>query len=311
MRNALESVLVCVCVAACSGTVDGSVGEPTAIADDAHDSDTRDNAHDGDPRDNADDPAPALDDEATPELGTPVDPASQPGASPSTPRPLGCATLGAVFCDDFESGALRDTTWRRLQRNDGYAAIEDTTVFEGAHAVKLHIAANAGGSTAMLIPQLQVGPSFYARFFMRVSRASEQVHSAVLSVNYDTKDASGRGRYYGLHTGFSKFVTMYYSTDLGNRDEPNQNYAQRKLPVGAWTCIEAHYDAAAGTIRVWFDGVEERGLAVSAETEPPWEEVRAIDNIQIGFASLQTATPDFDVFMDAIAFDDERLGCGK
>lgn len=71
-----------------------------------------------------------------------------------------------------------------------------------------------------------------------------------------------------------------------------------------WLCIEWHHDQAAQQATLWVDG--EQILDVTAGDDP---QLPTFDDISVGWANYQTASPEFVVYIDDVVLDDERVGC--
>jgi hypothetical protein len=71
-----------------------------------------------------------------------------------------------------------------------------------------------------------------------------------------------------------------------------------------WLCIEWHHDQAAQQATLWVDG--EQILDVTAGDDP---QLPAFDDISVGWANYQAASPQFVIHIDDVVLDDERVGC--
>jgi len=69
-------------------------------------------------------------------------------------------------------------------------------------------------------------------------------------------------------------------------------------------CLEWSMDAAAQEARFWFDGVEVDYLHIDTERA----EIPVFDTFNIGFQKFQTSGA-WTVWVDEVAFDDQRIGC--
>jgi hypothetical protein len=72
-----------------------------------------------------------------------------------------------------------------------------------------------------------------------------------------------------------------------------------------WLCIEWHHDRVAQAATLWVDG--EEILAVTAADDP---QIPVFDDISVGWANYQPASPQFVVHIDDVALHSERIGCG-
>jgi hypothetical protein len=88
------------------------------------------------------------------------------------------------------------------------------------------------------------------------------------------------------------------------------------LPEQQWICFELEV-SGTGTgaeMRVWWDGVEHTHLHLinGTEGEPMWP-IPEYESMSFGFSHYQEYgaifPQGFDVWIDEIAVDDERIGC--
>lgn len=73
-----------------------------------------------------------------------------------------------------------------------------------------------------------------------------------------------------------------------------------------WLCVEWHHDQAAQQATLWVDG--EQLVDVPAGDDP---QLPTFDDISVGWANYQIASPEFIVYIDDVVLDDERVGCGR
>jgi len=92
------------------------------------------------------------------------------------------------------------------------------------------------------------------------------------------------------------------STDHGEFGSEGPRSAHPR--EGDWMCLEWSMDAAAQEARFWFDGVEVDYLHIDTERA----EIPVFDTFNIGFQKFQTSGA-WTVWVDEVAFDDQRIGC--
>lgn len=81
--------------------------------------------------------------------------------------------------------------------------------------------------------------------------------------------------------------------------------AQGKVPVGAWSCVEWEMDASTNAINVWTDGASQ--VMWTPQGQASW--VSAFKAVEVGFAKYSDTATGFDVWIDDVALDTQRIGC--
>jgi hypothetical protein len=89
------------------------------------------------------------------------------------------------------------------------------------------------------------------------------------------------------------------------------------VPVRTWLCVEWQHDGAADETRMWIDGVERTSLRTAPDDHggDDAEEylMPEFESAWVGFWQYATGvTPEeFDVWIDEVVFDGERVGCER
>jgi hypothetical protein len=89
------------------------------------------------------------------------------------------------------------------------------------------------------------------------------------------------------------------------------------VPVGSWVCVEWLHDGQNDVTDLWWNGVPRPSLHTTATDHggSSVEEYRmpAIDSMFIGFWLYQAGTTpaEFNVWIDEVAIDAERIGCNN
>jgi hypothetical protein len=228
-----------------------------------------------------------------------------------------CAAANVALCEDFESGALDGTTWKTA----GTAPTIDTVqAARGTHAMHVHLFANG----ASYIKETKTFPAlsgtYYARAFVYFAHLPT---SASLSYAHWTAFASttsiGEIRISGQFQNGKNLFGV--GTDSGSNANGTGDWttndndpagAPRAVPTGEWECIEWEHDSTDSITHVWWDGVEHPSLATTAThhggnanpfTIPP------ITAAWFGWQEYQTSTEEFELWVDEIAVDAQRIGC--
>jgi hypothetical protein len=269
----------------------------------------------------------ALEDASPDELAAPApgdaqpsrDAASTADAAPPA-GPLPCAAL--PLCDGFESvaaGAAPDPALWSIAQPDcsgsGTLAVDDSQAHSGKHSMKV----NGGGgycdhifiANASVIGGL--GPQIYTRLFVRFGAPLGAGHVTFLAMK-DSADMGG-----DVRMGGQDMVLMY------NRESDDATLPVLS-PTGTgesvapaadvWTCIESHFDEAAGTIDTWVDGNEVAGLVENGTPTPDvstqwlsdagWKP--SLADFRIGWESYSGQT--MTLWFDDVALAAQRIGCG-
>jgi hypothetical protein len=85
-------------------------------------------------------------------------------------------------------------------------------------------------------------------------------------------------------------------------------------PEGEWACIEWRHDGSADETQFWWDAVEHPSLATTSSSHGGSNSAYVLpelESVWIGWWLYQAnPTPSqYDVWMDEVAFDGERVGC--
>ena len=235
-----------------------------------------------------------------------ADAGSDAGADAGPSEPAGCSGT-ELFCDDFESGEIAASRWGIDERDGSRASVSEEVAFEGRRSLRIDMTTVAG-ARAVLQPRglLPVERNrFYGRFHLLVTPAVDMNHSFLVNA---TGNLPGGRSYYGLHSNAGRLNSRYVSPAITEHGGIKK-FGGRTLPEDEWLCVEFLFDGEADEVEFWFDGVEEPGMRVTGDEDPPWI-APPFETIDIGFHTYQAASAPFSVYYDAIAFDTERIGCG-
>lgn len=230
-----------------------------------------------------------------------------------------CSSAKVQLCEDFESGTLDKSIW----------SVSGTTpVVEGGQHARgskaLHITKMGNGSSYIREKKTFPAPknSYWARIFVRF----EQLPSSpgMDYAHWTFAAASGTGvsgeiRLSGqLSGGKNKFgVGTDNRTDaMGTGDwttSDNDPAGMAKaVPTGEWLCIEWQHDGEHNETHFYWDAVEHKSMATT-ETKHggnmnPYI-LPTFDNVWVGWQEYQTSTENFEMWVDEIAIDPQRIGC--
>jgi hypothetical protein len=234
--------------------------------------------------------------------------------------PSRCEGSQLLLCESFEAD-LDAKVWTTMQSRP---------VVDGARAARgsksLHVHTGATGAAGIETKQFFPRPEghYYGRMFVyfdALPTSPTWAHWTIAGAN--PKSGSGEIRVGGQHDG--KIERFGVGTDQGpsgdwtNLDEDPKG-AVEAVPLQEWLCVEWLHDWANDVTRFYLDGVEHPSLATTADVDHggnadvPYE-IPELDSVWVGFWNYnqgKPVTPDeFDVWIDEVAFDDERIGCDR
>jgi hypothetical protein len=252
-----------------------------------------------------------------------VSDASRDAADKTTSGPRPCASL--ALCDDFEGApvggkpdATRWTVGAPNVTGTGALAIDDGQHHSGSRSVK--VTGQGGYSNHIFFTNAaaiaNLGPSVWARFWLRLSDALGDGHTTFLAMT----DAADGGKHLRMG-GQSKILMWNRESDDATLPAlgPAGIAASRPLPAGQWLCVELNVDATTtpASLRTWVDGAEIAGLRVDATATPDVD----IDEQWLRKAGWRPSLTDFalgwesyagqamTLWFDDVALDRVRIGC--
>ena len=230
-----------------------------------------------------------------------------------------CAQANVQLCEDFESGALDTKVWTV---NGNAPVIDGVHVARGNKA--LHVSKTGNG--ASYIKETKTFPAVNNTYFGRAFVWFSQLPTApgMTYAHWTFIAASGTGtqgeiRLSGqLQNGKNLFGV---GTDSGNDPNGTGDWtnsdddpagAPTPVPTGKWACIEWMHDGATNETRFWWDAVEHPSLYTSSTKHggnaKPYI-LPTFTNVWLGWQEYQTSAEPFELWLDEIAIDKERIGC--
>jgi len=230
-----------------------------------------------------------------------------------------CAQAGVQLCEDFESGALDPQTWE---------VHGDAPVIDGAHAARgskaLHVTKNGNGLS--YIRETKTFPAVGNTYFGRMFVYFDQLPSApgMSYAHWTFAAASGTGtqgeiRLSGQLSGGKNLFGV--GTDSGGDPTGTGDWtnsdgdppgAPAPVPTKEWLCIEWMHKGDTSETRFWWDALEHPSLYTSASVHGgngnPYI-LPQFTNVWIGWQEYQASTETFEMWIDEIAIDKERIGC--
>ncbi len=245
--------------------------------------------------------------------------------------PPRCGSLDALFCDDFEDdpvgGAPDAPGWVIEAIGGGEVQVTDEDAGRGSRALRIRTDNDFSRGWARqesIFPREQ----FYARVLFRVVAPGPQAF-----VHWDLVEAIGRDapgeplkrmRIGGvslrndMNTDFI-FNRFFFNFEMNPRPAGFDEFTQEQvdspnLAWGDWHCVETFYDTPSDTVLMWYDGVERvrfERTAVGGSGDGRTADLPVFDGVNLGWTIYQSIDTPFTVYLDEVALDDERIGCGN
>ncbi len=230
-----------------------------------------------------------------------------------------CASANVLLCEDFESGAVDKGTWKVT----GVPVIDGLQKARGSHA--LHITMNANGKTAISETKTFPAPNntYYGRLFIYFnSLPADPMSYAHWTIAAATgNDVSGEIRIGGQlqqkvnrwGVGTDNQVDPNGSGDWTNADK-DPNGMPRAVPVNEWLCVEWMHKGDTSETKFWWDGVEHPSLDTVPTTKHGGNPSQPFylpkfTALWIGWHEYQASTQKWEMWVDEIIVDKQRIGC--
>jgi hypothetical protein len=223
-----------------------------------------------------------------------------------------------LFCEDFESDAVGQppdaAVWTT---NDERVVVDDAQAARGTqalHVVTRSLEALHFASTNVPFPALERRMFGRLFFYVNPPRPAPFNHWTVVeAVGPTPEGGDGRMRYGGIlqPPATNHFLFNY---DIWGPQPPGFHEVgaedQTDIADATWHCIEWVFDVDARSAQFFLDAVE----------QPAYEAQGSIDGIDLSFPPMAELNigwaiyqdlggEEWDVFVDEVAVDDERIGC--
>jgi hypothetical protein len=228
-----------------------------------------------------------------------------------------CAALHAQLCDDFEAAALDTTTWT----SSGAVSLDTSQFARGKQSLHLHLVGQAWATISETKTFPAAGNHFFGRLFFRATAIPTT--SPNTAAHWTLVAGSGNGTSEIREGGISgKWGTGTDNQGAGgtgdwtNADnDPAGN--PKPVPSNTWACIEWEYDGGSNETRFWWDGVEHPSMHTTSTMHGGTQSVPYLlpqfTNVKIGWMLYQNpvSPTTFEVWIDEIAIDSQRIGCNN
>jgi hypothetical protein len=230
----------------------------------------------------------------------------------------GCAASTRIVCEDFESTAVGAIPmgWTRVGATS-LSGVDAAQAARGIHSLKLDAVAN--GPRRITFPAASFGSAHWGRIFYKVQTpaptpASNVVHSTLVALAGANPQGPGSEEVRVVDTventqGLHQFIynVQPQGPEFGTGSAYNWRYD------GVWHCAEWHIDAGNQSYQFFFDGTEITQIAKAngAGNFNGTGIPSVFTSIAVGWYNYQAVSPGFVAWIDEIAIDANRIGCGN
>jgi hypothetical protein len=202
------------------------------------------------------------------------------------------------------------------ERHGDLANVDDDDAHWGERSLKLGPANNA--ERRIYHDATVLGSAHWGRIFYKVALPVPDafVHSTMVSLLGEGPD-NGLSDYRPIDTVKQAVDTpdvggrhnWIYNVQIIGSSEFGRETSYDYTFDGEWHCAEYHIDASDQSYAFYWDGEEqfsfENGAGNYNRSDIPDE----FSELRVGWINYQSAPPGFTVWIDDIAFDEERIGC--
>jgi hypothetical protein len=222
-----------------------------------------------------------------------------------------CTPGRYLICENFEATAEGATPsgWTK----HGNASVAADQAARGSHSLK--IAAAPNGERRIYTDGAKLGSGHWGRIFYRVEVPVPTVfvHSTMVAL-YGMGPVNGNEEVRVVDTvkdANQKHQFLYNVQPSGA--EFGKGSAYNWTFDGNWHCAEWHIDAPTQSYSFYYDGAEVTSIAINngAGNYNGSDIPSAFTDVRIGWNNYQSAPPGFVAWIDEVALDVNRIGCGN
>ena len=218
----------------------------------------------------------------------------------------------AELCESFEDVPVGSPPNPALWTTDPGIIVDDLhPALDGKKS--LHIPPLKAGSKFITEKKTIPGGGkvFYGRVFMWFDRLPIEKPGLYHWTAIQPVGANGMALRIGghIHSDGRNWIRFNPGGGGGPNGETGLSDLTAVLDAKRWHCLEFFFDTPNNESRIWLDG-QERPVLHWKDSVPGWHfPVDGITSIAFGFAEYQAAVTPFELFLDEIALDANRIGC--
>jgi hypothetical protein len=240
---------------------------------------------------------------------------------------------GLALCDDFESRTVGGTPdpaiWSLRTTPNVTVAVDATRAARGTKSMRF-TTPNVPSEAYMreTVSFARTKNAFYGRlfYFQPASGPQNFAHWNVIEATGPQTiagiDMQAFYRYGGVSLGgiFNRYLFQFeHRPREPNYEEIGQEPPDNAIePFDEWVCLEWFFDGDATEGRLWHDGVEVPALHATspfhAQKPQPHDvsyKMPVFDGLNLGWAHYQSPEKGFEVWIDEVAVDKQRIGCSR
>ena len=238
----------------------------------------------------------------------------------------GCTSQFCETFEEYQSGAAPDPARWSL---DGSPVVIDS-IQPHSGKLALHVPAHNGATctdgaakclAARFIRLTGAFPTslhkqFYGRVFFYIAQQAGGgfYHWTVMEAGAGTSYSGGLAVRMGGHIeGGAEFLRFHMDTHMHQimPFEYGLSDTQATIKAKTWYCLEWYYDAPGNEAKFWLDGTERPMLHYKGPMagQPQFTFPPEFQSVAFGWRVYQTSTQPFEVFVDDIALDAQKIGC--
>lgn len=227
-----------------------------------------------------------------------------------------CETSDWLLCDDFETGAIDESLWKlELSMGNTLEVVSDEAALGGN---SVHILAHNGMAFLTNESIFPVANNdYFGRMYVRVAR-----FSTVDWAHWTIAEGAGTGNGSKIRVG-GQYVTNQSVNRWGvgsdggetgdwTTHDSDPNGMPMEPAENVWHCVEWQHKGSTNETRFYLNGVEHPSLATTAENHGGMQGQYVLPNMtrfRFGWQQYQSDPAPFELWIDELALDDERIGC--
>jgi hypothetical protein len=220
-----------------------------------------------------------------------------------------CASADVELCDGFESGSIDAAVWSVNAPAGNVVQVDGERAARGKFA--LHVSASNAAQTRAHIAQKTTFPapnnSFYGRAFVYLE--SVPIH------NFNLFAADGADGDFNLGGQVKPLGDPNGTSMIRFSTHPlhTSSISATPVPSGSWDCWEWYFDGdGESELRAWLNEVPLDDMTVIGGTAKGTWVAPQFSSLSIGFHHPHPEPePSYEVWIDEIAIDSERIGCSR